>query len=140
MAAHTSTDDIQELRTQLEASRWKMYDGIHHLEDQFNLSRRIRSEFGEHPVKWIVISAGVGLVAARLLPLLLGGGKKGWAGSVLSPLVRAAAVAAMPLLAQKASEYMTNHGLPNFGLDRMIPGPSPLAPASPPTVPHTHPA
>lgn len=132
MAAHTPTDDIQELRTRIEASRWKMYDGIHELEDQFNFSRRIRSEFGQHPLKWTAISAGVGLAAAKLLPLLLGGKQKGWAGRVLSPLVRTAAVAAMPLLAQKASQYMTAHGLPTFGLDRMAPAaataPAPLAP------------
>lgn len=129
--AESANSEIQELRTRLEASRWNIHHGLHQLEDKLNVSRRLRSEFKEHPVKWVAVSAGVGLVAAKLLPLLLGGRKRSWFGKMVSPLVRAAAVAAMPLLATKASEWMSQRGISIPGL---VPSPNTIA-ASPNPVP-----
>jgi hypothetical protein len=130
--------NIQQLRTQLESSRWQMHNGIQRIEDQLNVSKRVRTEFKEHPMKWVAISAGIGLVAAKVIPLLLGGGKRGVMGRMLTPLLRAGAAAAVPLLAHKASAWAAERGLSIPGLTPM---PSPLnamsvAPSS--TVPVSH--
>jgi hypothetical protein len=112
-------NDIQRLRTQLESSRWQMHSGIQRIEDQLNVSKRVRTEFKEHPWKWVAISAGVGLVAARLIPLLLGGRKGGVMGRMLTPLLRAGAAAAMPLVAHQVSNWMAQKGLSIPGLSPM---------------------
>lgn len=140
MAAH-ATNDIQRLRTQLESSRWQMHSGIQRIEDQLNVSKRVRTEFKEHPLKWVVISAGVGLVAAKLVPLLLGGRKRGFMGRMLTPLVRAGAAAAMPILAHQVSNWMSQKGLSIPGLTPMsmppevVPEP-PLTPSQTVPIPH----
>jgi hypothetical protein len=109
-------NDIQRLRTQLESSRWQMHSGIQRIEDQLNVSKRVRTEFKEHPLKWVAISAGVGLLAAKLIPLLLGGGKRGAMGRMLTPLLRAGAAAALPLVAHQVSNWMSEKGLSIPGL------------------------
>jgi hypothetical protein len=131
-------NDIQRLRTQLESSRWQMHSGIQRIEDQLNVSKRVRTEFKEHPWKWVAISAGVGLVAARLIPLLLGGRKGGVMGRMLTPLLRAGAAAAMPLVAHQVSNWMAQKGLSIPGLSPMpvppVQAPEPV-PASMPASP-----
>ncbi|QIF00809.1 hypothetical protein [Roseimicrobium sp. ORNL1] len=96
-----------------------MHSGIQRIEDQLNVSKRVRTEFKEHPLKWVVISAGVGLVAAKLIPMLLGGRKRGVMGRMLTPLVRAGAAAAMPILAHQVSNWMSQKGLSIPGLTPM---------------------
>ncbi len=133
--AALARNNTQQLRTQLESSRWQMHNGIQRLEEQLNVSRRVRIEFREHPLKWVAISAGVGILAAKVLPLLLGGRKRGVMGNVLSPLVRAGVAAAMPLLAQKASAWMSERGLA-ISIPGFTPVPAPPTPSS--TVPVSH--
>lgn len=131
--------NTQQLRTQLESSRWQMHNGIQRLEDQLNVSRRVRTEFKEHPLKWVAISAGIGLVAAKVLPLLLGGRKRGVMGRMLTPLLRAGAAAAVPLLAHKASAWASERGLSIPGLTPMpVPAPPPATTASYSPVPASH--
>jgi hypothetical protein len=130
-------NDIQRLRTQLESSRWQMHSGIQRIEDQLNVSKRVRAEFKEHPLKWVAISAGVGLVAAKLVPLLLGGKKRGFMGRMLTPLMRAGAAAAMPMVAHQVSNWMAQKGLSIPGLTPM-PVPPVNAP-EPPEAPHSVP-
>jgi hypothetical protein len=127
--AAPATNDIQRLRTQLESSRWQMHSGIQRIEDQLNVSKRVRTEFKEHPLKWVAISAGVGLVAAKLIPLLLGGRKRGVMGRMLTPLLRAGAAAAVPLIAHKASAWASERGLSIPGLTSTFP-PAPSPPVS----------
>ena len=130
-------NNTQQLRTQLESSRWQMHNGIQKLEDQLNVSRRVRTEFKEHPLKWVAISAGVGLLAAKIIPLLLGGGKRGVMSRMLTPLLRAGAAAVMPLLAHKASAWMSEKGISIPGLTPMpVPPPVSAMPFS--TVPVSH--
>ncbi|RBP47461.1 hypothetical protein DES53_101258 [Roseimicrobium gellanilyticum] len=128
-------NDIQRLRTQLESSRWQMHSGIQRIEDQLNVSKRVRTEFKEHPLKWVAISAGVGLVAAKLIPLLLGSRKRGVMGRMLTPLVRAGAAAAMPIVAHQVSNWMAQKGLSIPGLAPMpMPEPHPISQVPPPVV------
>lgn len=137
-------NDIQRLRTQLESSRWRMHSGIQRIEDQLNVSKRVRTEFKEHPLKWVAISAGVGLLAAKLVPMLLGGRKRGVMGRMLTPLVRAGAAAALPIVAQQVSVWMANKGLSIPGLTPMpvppvnAPEPPPAPVPSPQAAPVSH--
>ena len=137
-------NDIQRLRTQLESSRWQMHSGIQRIEDQLNVSKRVRTEFKEHPLKWVAISAGVGLLAAKLVPMLLGGRKRGVMGRMLTPLVRAGAAAALPIVAQQVSVWMANKGLSIPGLTPMLvppvnaPEPPPAPVPSPQAAPVSH--
>jgi hypothetical protein len=127
--------NTQHLRTQLESSRWQLHNGIQRIEDHLNVSKRVRTEFKEHPMKWVAISAGIGLVAAKVIPLLLGGGKKGVMGRMLTPLLRAGAAAAVPLLAHKASAWAAERGLSIPGLTPMPVPPSPVSAVPSSTVP-----
>jgi hypothetical protein len=120
-------NNTQQLRTQLESTRWQMHNGIQRIEDQLNVSKRVRTEFKEHPLKWVAISAGIGLVAAKVIPLLLGGGKRGVIGRMLTPLLRAGAAAAVPLLAHKASAWASERGLSIPGLTPMPVPPPPVS-------------
>ena len=133
--AAPANNNTQRLRTQLESSRWQMHNGIQRIEDQLNVSRRVRTEFKEHPLKWVAISASVGLIAAKVLPLLLGGRKRSVMGRMLTPVVRAGVAAALPLLAHQASVWMSRKGLSIPGLTPM-PMPEPPVPTvSSSTVP-----
>ncbi len=119
--------DIQELRTRLESSRWRIHQGLHAVEDKLNVSRKIRTEFKEHPLRWVAVSAGLGLVAAKVVPMLFGGKKQGFLGRLFSPLLRVAATAAIPLVAKKASAWMAEKGLSLPGIT-----PNAAAPAETP--------
>lgn len=98
MATHEP--DIQELRNLLQLSRWQIHDTIHQVEEQLNVSRRIRTEVAEHPLKWVAVALGVGVVATKAVPLLLKVGSKRWLRQLVTSGVRLAAVAALPMLAQ----------------------------------------
>ena len=63
--------DIQELRTELQASRWRMHDTMQRLEDQINLPRRLRTEVAAHPWGWVALTLGVGFIAATTVPWVL---------------------------------------------------------------------
>jgi hypothetical protein len=103
MVAHES--NIQELRTQLQASRWLLHDTIQQLEDKLNVPRRIKSQLAEHPFKWVVVAVGAGVIAASLAPLILRAGGKVWARNLVTPVLRIAIVAALPkLMHLRASE------------------------------------
>lgn len=97
MAARES--EIQDLRTQLQASRWQLQDGIQHLGSQFNVPRRIRTKLAEHPLTWVAVSVAAGLVAAKVLPSLLRGTGKSWLRGLVPMALRAGAMLALPLLA-----------------------------------------
>jgi hypothetical protein len=98
MAAHES--DIQELRTQLQASRWQLHDTLQSLEERFNVPRRIKSQVAEHPLKWAALALGAGVIAASVVPLLLRAGNKRWFGSLLAPALRIGLMTALPKLLQ----------------------------------------
>jgi hypothetical protein len=96
MVAHEPS--IQELRTQLQASRWQLHDTIQHLEDRLNVPRRIKSQMAEHPFKWVILAVGAGVIAASVAPRILRAGGKGWIRSLVTPVLRIAIVTALPKL------------------------------------------
>jgi hypothetical protein len=105
MAANES--DIQELRTQLQASRWQLHDTLQQLENRFNVPRRIMSQVAEHPFKWTALAVGAGVIAAGVVPLLFRAGGKRWFGSLLAPALRIGLMTALPKLMQaKAADFL----------------------------------
>ena len=105
--------DIQELRTQLQASRWQMHDNLQRLEDQLNVPRRIKSEVTEHPVKWAAIALGAGIVVAKVVPILMRASGKKWVTQMLAPALRLAFVSAIPALMRAKSLNHFTHTDPN---------------------------
>lgn len=97
MALHQS--DIQELRNRLQLSRWQIHDTFHQVEEQLNVPRRIKSEVAQHPVKWLALALGAGVVATKTLPLLMRAAQNRWLRQFITAGVRMAAVSALPLLA-----------------------------------------
>ena len=63
--------DIQELRTRLQASRWRMHDTIQRLEDQIYVSQRIKNGVASHPLRWVALAMGVGLVTGAMGPWIM---------------------------------------------------------------------
>jgi hypothetical protein len=102
MAAHES--DIQQLRTQLQASRWQLHDSLQQLEERFNVPQRIKNQVAEHPLKWAALAVGAGAVAASVVPLVLRRGRNQWLRSLLAPALRIAFVSALPKLMPKWSQ------------------------------------
>lgn len=98
MVAHGS--NIQELRTQLQASRWQLHDTIQQLEDKLNVPRRIKNQVAEHPLTWVLLAVGAGMIAAGVVPLILRAGSRGWVRNLVTPALRIAIVATLPKLMQ----------------------------------------
>jgi hypothetical protein len=90
--------DIQQLRTELQVSRWEMHDNIQKLEDHLNVPRRLMGEFQAHPIKWAALAVGLGIVAATTLPLAARLARTSGLLRLLSPALRMGLVAALPLL------------------------------------------
>jgi hypothetical protein len=103
MVAHEP--NIQELRTQLQASRWQLHATIQQLENRLNVPRRIRSQMAEHPFKWVILAVGAGFIAAGVAPRILRVGSKGWMRNLVTPVLRIAIVTVLPKLMHfRASE------------------------------------
>ena len=97
MAARES--EIQELRAQLHISRCQLHEVIEHLETQFNVKRRMRSQVAEHPFVWVGASVIAGFAAAKLVPGLLRGAGMPLVRGLLPMVLRAATMFVPPLLA-----------------------------------------
>jgi hypothetical protein len=96
---------IQELRTQLQTSRWQLHDTIHHLEDRLNVPQRIKTTVAAHPIKWAAAALGVGVIAAVAVPWLVRGRGRAWMRRLISPALRIAILATLPALTRaKAKE------------------------------------
>ncbi len=90
--------DIQQLRTELQVSRWQMHDSIQKLEDHLNVPRRLRSELEAHPIKWAALALALGIAAATGLALAARVARRSGLLRLLSPALRVGLVAALPLL------------------------------------------
>jgi hypothetical protein len=63
--------NIQELRTELQASRWRMHDTLRRLEDQINLPRHLKAEVTAHPWRWVALTLGLGFITGATAPWVL---------------------------------------------------------------------
>ncbi len=93
-----SESEIQELRAQLQSSRCQLHEDIQHLESQFNVPRRIRTQLADHPLTWLSVSVAAGFVAGKVGPTLLRSAGKPLVRGLLPMALRAATMFALPLL------------------------------------------
>jgi hypothetical protein len=100
--------DIQQLRTALQASRWQMHDNIQKLEEHFNVPRRLRTQLEAHPVKWAALALGCGIALATALPAVARITRRSGLLRLLSPAIRMALMAALPLLKRAAQPRTLN--------------------------------
>ncbi|MGI8602169.1 MAG: hypothetical protein ACR2OZ_04120 [Verrucomicrobiales bacterium] len=98
--------NIHELRTELEASRWDMYSGVQDVTHQLNVPSRVRRSLRQEPWKWLVGIAVVGVVAGRALPFLLRHSPKGWISRTAVRMLRQSAVTALPVALHYATEAL----------------------------------
>ena len=113
MATRPMTDEVAVLRGRLAIARGELRESALDVEHQFNLPRRFRAELDAHPLKWLSISAAAGIVAAKVVPFLFRLTGRSFTATVVAPLLRTAAVTALPLLADTFSRKF-------FGQDRFV--------------------
>jgi hypothetical protein len=107
-----SRSPIPHLTDRLAASRSALHDSIEQIEDQLNVPKRIRQEVADHPLKWLALAAGVGYAGLRVVPLVLKLTRKTWISALLTPVVKTAAAAALPLAAETLSRALARREAP----------------------------
>lgn len=119
--APTDHTSISQLTVRLAASRAALHESIVQMEDQMNVSRRVRNDIAAHPLKWFALAAGAGYAGLRLIPVVLRLTRKSWSSALVAPMIQAAAAAALPLAAEAVSRSLAKSDVP-----------------LPPPVPRTH--
>ena len=59
---------IEALTSEVALSRTRIQRRMAELEEQLDVSQRVRNELSAHPFKWLALSAAGGFVASKLLP------------------------------------------------------------------------
>lgn len=94
---------IEALTSEVALSRTRIQRRMAELEEQLDVSQRVRNELSAHPFKWLALSAAGGFVASKLLPVAFRFARRSWVTSLLAPAARIAIAAAAPAIVDSIS-------------------------------------
>jgi hypothetical protein len=94
-----SNANISELKAQLAASRSAIQISVQQVEDRLNVSKRIREDIQNSPIKWLTVGAGISYAAIKILPFAFRLTRKSWMIALVAPLLRTAIHTALPVVA-----------------------------------------